>query len=83
MQYKSLTFGLNFCSVCHKIDKPDVPCPDRGKYWDLDWGCHFTSAVFEGLSVSTSCEAVDLKKELGLSIYRMKIYIASDCSGLD
>ena len=33
------------------------------------WTGAVTSSVFEGLSVSTSSEAIELKKELGLSIY--------------
>ena len=41
------------------------------------------SAEFEGLSGLNSSEATVLKKESGLSIYRLKIYIASDCTGLD
>ena len=46
------------------------------------WTGAVTIAVFEGLSGLTSSEAIELMKK-GLSIYRMKIYIASDCSGLD
>ena len=46
------------------------------------WTEAVNSAVFKGLSGLTSSEAIELMKK-GLSIYMMKIYIASDCSGLD